>query len=77
MALVLQGADSTGIIGNRKLIFYTAWAKEISSGEENRTEFGAASIILLSHVELSQSYKLSGYYLSKLKTEILIFAKEI
>lgn len=76
MALVPQGAGSTGIIGNRKLIFHTAWAKEISTGEENSTEFGAASIILLSHMDLSQSYKLSGYH-SNLKIEILIFVKEI
>lgn len=72
MALVLQGADLTRIIGNRKLIFHTPWAKEISIGEENRTDTGAASIISLSHVELRQSYKLSGYQLSTLKTEILI-----
>lgn len=56
MALVLQGADSTQIIGNRKLIFHTAWAKEINTGEENRTDFGAASIILLSYLELNQSW---------------------
>lgn len=76
MALVPQGADSTGIIGNRKLIFHTAWAEEIITGEENSTEFGASSVILLSHVELSQSYKLSGYH-SNLKIEILIFVKNI
>lgn len=75
MALVLQGADSTGIIGNRKLIFHAAWAKDSSTGEESRTDF--VPVILLSHVKLSPSYKLSGYHLSNFKTDIFIFVKVI